>query len=134
MAGSRADATRAHWLGVLASYKQEASGPDARGMWSPSLDAASRDEIRAIQNAKLAALTPFLYENSAFYRRRFDRLGLAPTDISSVDDLPKWPLLDQREMMEESLAHPAHGTYSSMAEHVWAERGGMMFSSSGSAG
>ena len=64
MPGSRADATRTHWLGVLAKYKQEGSGPDARGMWSPSLDAASRDEIRAIQNAKLAALTPFLYENS----------------------------------------------------------------------
>jgi hypothetical protein len=60
MPGSRADATRAHWLGVLAQHKQEGSGPDARGMWSPSLDAASRDEIRAIQNAKLAALTPFL--------------------------------------------------------------------------
>ena len=94
MPGSRADATRAHWLGVLAKYKQEGSGPDARGMWSPSLDAASRDEIRAIQNAKLAALTPFLYENSAFYRRRFDRLGPAPSDIRSVDDLPKWPVVE----------------------------------------
>jgi phenylacetate-CoA ligase len=134
MPGSRADATRAHWLGVLASYKQEGSGPDARGMWSPSLDAASRDEIRAIQNAKLAALTPFLYENSAFYRRRFDRLGLAPTDIRSVDDLPKWPVVDKREMMEDALTHPPYGTYSTMTEDVWAERGWMMFSSSGSTG
>src|SRR5579862_8029497 len=88
MAVSRADAKRARWLEVLAAYKRQGGPPDARGMWCPELDAASRDEIRAIQNGKLAALTPFLYENSAFYRRRFDRLGLAPTDIRTPEDLP----------------------------------------------
>src|SRR5258706_14825345 len=134
MSDDRAARARAHRLDTLARHKRDPDRPGSADYWSPSLDCAGRDELRALQDAKLAALTPFLYENSAFYRRRFDRLGLAPTDIRSVDDLPKWPLLDQREMMEESLAHPAHGTYSSMAEHVWAERGGMMFSSSGSAG
>jgi phenylacetate-CoA ligase len=134
MPGSRAEATRAQWLDVLAKYQQEGDGPDPRGMWSPSLDAASRDEIRAIQNAKLAALTPFLYENSAFYRRRFDRFGLAPTDIRGVADLAKWPVVDKREMMEDALAHPPYGTYATMTEAVWAERGWMMFSSSGSTG
>ncbi|HKX11379.1 MAG TPA: AMP-binding protein [Stellaceae bacterium] len=134
MAASRADATRARWLEVLATHKREGGPPDARGMWCPSLDAASRNEIRAIQDAKLAALTPFLYENSGFYRRRFDRLGLAPTDIRGVDDLAKWPVVDKREMMEDALAHPPYGTYSTMTEQVWAEHGWMMFSSSGSTG
>src|SRR5205814_6628817 len=125
----------ARWLEVLARHKQAGRAPDARdGMWCPGLDGASRDEIRAIQNAKLAALTPFLYENSAFYRRRFDRLGLAPSDIRGLDDLPKWPVVDKREMMEDALAHPPYGTYSTMSEAIWAERGWMMFSSSGSTG
>jgi phenylacetate-CoA ligase len=134
MAASRAEATRARWLDVLAKHQHAGGSPDARGMWCPSLDGASRDEIRAIQNAKLAALTPFLYENSAFYRRRFDRLGLAPTDIRGVEDLPKWPVVDKREMMEDALTHPPYGTYSTMTSEVWAERGWMMFSSSGSTG
>ena len=134
MAASRAEATRARWLDVLATYKRPGGDPDPRGMWCPRLDAASRDEIRAIQNAKLAALTPFLYENSDFYRRRFDRLGLAPTDIREVEDLPKWPVVDKREMMEDALAHPPYGTYGTMTPAVWAERGWMMFSSSGSTG
>ena len=134
MASSRADATRAAWLAVLDKYKLDPDRPAAAAMWSPRLDGASRDEITAIQNAKLAVLAPFLYENSAFYRRRFDRLGLAPSDIRGVDDLAKWPVVDKREMMEDALAHPPYGSYSTMSEAVWAERGWMMFASSGSTG
>src|SRR5260370_10967799 len=134
MPASHAEATRAHWLEVLARHKEAGRGPDAPGMWCPGLDGASRDEIRAIQTAKLAALTPFLSETSAFSRRRFDRLGLAPTDIREIDDLVKWPVVDRREMMEDALAYPPYGTYSTMSEAIWAERGWMMFSSSGSTG
>src|SRR5262250_1994822 len=105
MAGDRAERTRAHWLETLARFTRDADAPASRDHWSPSLDCASRDELRAIQDAKLAALTPFLYENSAFYRRRFDRLGLLPTDLRTVDDLLKWPVVDKREMMENALAH-----------------------------
>src|SRR5690348_13307381 len=134
MASSRAEQTRAAWLTVLDKYKLDAERPAGKAMWSPRLDGASRDEIAAIQNAKLAALTPFLYENSIFYRRRFDRLGLTPSDIRTIDDLQKWPVVDKREMMEDAEAHPPYGTYSTMSDAVWAERGWMMFSSSGSTG
>ena len=78
MSDERAARTRAHWLDTLARHKRDPDRPGSADYWSPSLDCAGRDELRAIQDAKLAALTPFLYENSAFYRRRFDRLGLLP--------------------------------------------------------
>lgn len=76
-AAGRAERTRAEWLETLARYKRDPEGPGSPDYWSPSLDCASRDELVAIQNAKLASLTPF-------YRRRFDRLGLVPTDIQTV--------------------------------------------------
>ena len=130
----RADATRAAWLDVLGRHTRDADRPGSTDYWSPSLDCASRDELRAIQDAKLAALTPFLYENSAFYRRRFDRLGLAPTDIRTVDDLPKWPVVDKAEMMADVTADPPYGSYTTHDDTLWARRGWMMFSSSGSTG
>ena len=37
-------------------------------------------------------------------------------------------------MAEDAAAHPPYGTYTTMSEAVWAERGWMMFSSSGSTG
>src|SRR5262249_58169005 len=103
-------------------------------MWSPRLDAASRDELAAIQSEKLRAAVPFLYENSPFYRRRFERLGLLPGDFRSTDDLGKWPVVDKAEMMADAAEHPPYGTYTTMTDEVWADRGWMMFSSSGSTG
>lgn len=134
MNADRAERTRTAWLETLAAYTRDRDRPGAADYWSPSLDCASRDELRAIQDAKLAALTPFLYENSAFYRRRFDRLGLTPTDIRAVDDLPKWPVVDKTEMMEDLQAAPPFGTYTTHDDALWAARGWMMFSSSGSTG
>jgi phenylacetate-CoA ligase len=134
MSDDRAERTRAAWLETLARYRRDPDRPGSADHWAPSLDCASRDELRAIQDAKLAALTPFLYENSTFYRRRFDRLGLIPTDIRTVDDLPKWPVVDKAEMMEDVKTAPPFGTYTTHDDALWAARGWMLFSSSGSTG
>jgi len=75
---------------------------------------------------KLRAAVPFLYENSPFYRRRFDRLGFSPGDFGSVDDLEKWPVVDKTEMMTDAAEHPPYGTYTTVTDDVWAKRGWMM--------
>ena len=134
MADNRAEETRATWLDTIEKFKRDSDAPASEAHWSPSLECLSRDELIAIQNEKLAAVTPFLYENSSFYRRRFDRLGLAPTDIRTVDDLTKWPVVDKSEMMADVEEHPPYGTYSTHDDELWASRGWMIFSSSGSTG
>src|SRR4029077_19920215 len=99
----RAEATRRAWLETIERHRHDRDAPGSADYWSPRLDTASRDEIRAIQDDKIAAVAPFLYENSDFYRRRFDRLGLAPTDLRNVDDLQaKWPVVDKLEMAEDA--------------------------------
>ena len=134
MVNSRAEHTRGKWLEKLEKFKRDADLPGSSDYWSPSLDCASRDELIAIQNEKITAVVPFLYENSSFYRRRFNRLGLVPTDIQTVDDLPKWPVIDKVEMMEDVTENPPYGTYSTLDDVLWKRRGWMMFSSSGSTG
>jgi len=134
MANGRADDTRRTWLAMLDKHRHDPDRSATAQMWSPRLDAASRDELIAIQNDKLRAAVPFLYENSPFYRRRFARLGISPGDIRSIDDLSRWPVVDKTEMMADATEHPPYGTYSTMTDEVWAERGWMMFSSSGSTG
>ena len=133
--GSRAQATRAHWLETLDRYVADRDAPGSTDYWSPRLDTASRDELTAIQDAKVAAVVPFLYENSGFYRRRFGRLGLIPDDIKSAADLiAKWPVVEKSEMAADAETHPPYGTYTTIDDAVWAERGWMMFASSGSTG
>jgi phenylacetate-CoA ligase len=130
----RAATTRNHWLATLEKFKHDPDQPGNDAMWSPHLDGASRDELTAIQNEKLAAVTPFLYENSLFYRKRFDRLGLAPTDIASLDDLSKWPVVDKSEMTADVEASPPYGHYTTMSDEIWRSRGWMLFSTSGTTG
>jgi phenylacetate-CoA ligase len=134
MMGSRADETRIAWLTTLAKFRYDPDHAAHAQMWSPRLDAAPRERLREIQTEKLRAVVPFLYENSPFYRRRFDRLGMVPTDIRGLDDLARWPVVDKSEMMADAAAHPPYGTYTTMTDAVWDERGWMMFSSSGSTG
>lgn len=130
----RKAATRRRWLEAIEAHRLDWERPGSAHYWSPRLETAPRDELRHIQNAKLAALAPFLYENSPFYRRRFDRLGMTPDDIRTVDDLPKWPVVDKREMVEDALAHPPYGTYTAHDDALWAERGWMIFGTSGTTG
>jgi phenylacetate-CoA ligase len=131
----KAEGTRKEWLRVLAKYHLDRENSGSAKFWSPQLDTASRDELRHIQDEKLAALVPFLYENSGFYRRRFDRLGLDPREVQTVDDLvEKWPVVTKTEMAEDVILHPPYGTYSTMTDAVWADRGWMLFSSSGTSG
>ncbi len=126
--------TRNTWLATLEKFKYDDNAAANLNMWSPNLDGASRDKLTAIQNEKLTAVTPFLYENSAFYRNRFDSLGLAPTDIATVEDLAKWPVVNKSEMTVDAEAAPPYGHYTTMTDDIWRRRGWMLFSTSGTTG
>ncbi|WP_417564795.1 phenylacetate--CoA ligase family protein [Microbacterium sp.] len=131
---TRAESTRTAWREVLEKYREDRSAPDSPAYWSP-MDTWSRERIREVQDEKIGAVAPFLYENSAFYRARFDRLGVAPTDIRSVETmLANWPVVTKQEMMADAAAHPPYGTYSTCGPAEWDDRGWMLFSSSGSTG
>src|SRR5262245_9806778 len=59
-----------------------------------------RDEIVAFQNARLRRLVAHAYDNVPFYRRVFDRNGVRPPDIQTVDDLGRLPIISKRDLQE----------------------------------
>lgn len=63
------------------------------------------DKIRELQNAKLRKLIESSYAHVPYYRELLDSRGLKPSDIQSVDDLTKLPLLTQDEIRK----HCDHG-------------------------
>lgn len=129
-----AQSTRDAWKSVLEKFHEDRESPLTEKYWSAK-DTWSRDRIREVQDEKIAAVAPFLYENSAFYRARFDRLGVAPTDVRSVDSMIRnWPVVTKQEMMTDVTEHPPYGTYSTCGPDQWHDRGWMLFSSSGTTG
>jgi phenylacetate-CoA ligase len=71
----------------------------------------SLDELKAFQARELRKLIEHAYNHSPHYRRTFAERGVVPSDIRTVDDLPKLPLLSRkiaRDCFEErkSSAEP----------------------------
>ncbi len=74
---------------VLAYYNQL-----NRSQWlSPA-------EIKELQEKKLHRLIHQAYYHVGYYRETFDRLGLKPDDIRTIEDLQKLPLLDKGTIRE----------------------------------
>lgn len=125
---------RAAWLAQAERHQLDLDRPSGPRFWSERLETMSPDELRAVQDAKLRAAVRFAYECVPFYRRRLDRAGIDPGDVRSVDDLAHLPVTTRQEMAEDVAAHPPWGTYTSVDDAVWAERGWQVFATSGTTG
>ena len=125
---------REEWLETIERYRLAPDRPDDDDFWSRRLDTASPEELRDIQSDKLAVAVRYAYACIPFYRRKFDRLGLDPGDIRSVDDLTSIPITTRQEMADDLAENPPWGTYTALDDDLWAQRGWQIFASSGTTG
>ncbi len=123
---------REKWRKIIERYRLHPREPANERYWCPELETCSREELKEIESEKLRVLVEYMHEYSPFYREKFRRAKLKPSDIRSLEDLPKVPLTTTREMAEDVLAHPPWGTYTPVDEAMWAHRGWMVFATSGS--
>lgn len=59
---------------------------------------ATREELAEYQNTQLRRLIAHAYETVPYYRQLFDRHGVKPQDIRTVDDLPEIPITSRSEL------------------------------------
>ena len=59
-------------------------------------------QIREVQDRKLAALVDHAYSTVPFYRQMFDKRGLKPENVRSVDDLAKLPIVT-KEVIKDNM-------------------------------
>jgi phenylacetate-CoA ligase len=123
--------SRERWLALLRACLRKNDGPRGDRIWAPAIETASRTRIRDIQNEKLTALIPYLYDNSQFYRARFRAARIRPADIKSLSDLHKLPVTTKDEMSRDVREHPPWGTFAPLSDAAWRESGWMIFATSG---
>ena len=63
-------------------------------------DTLCREEIVAIQDAKLRRLVHHCYDSVPYYMHLFDRLGIKPEDIHGINDLEKLPILTKQTIRD----------------------------------
>ena len=64
------------------------------------IERASRDELSALQLARLQWTLRHAYENVPHYRAAFDAAGSHPGDVRSLADLAKFPFTTKKELRE----------------------------------
>jgi len=65
-----------------------------------AIETASRDELRALQLARLRTTLAHAYDNVPHYRRAFDEKGVHPPDLQSLEDLAKFPFTVKSDLRD----------------------------------
>jgi phenylacetate-CoA ligase len=60
----------------------------------------SREKLRSYQLEELNKMVHQAYKNIPYYTRVFDKRGLKPNDITTINDLKKLPILTKKEILE----------------------------------
>ncbi|MFA6371375.1 MAG: phenylacetate--CoA ligase [Methanothrix sp.] len=61
------------------------------GYWDPHIERMPLEDLHALQEDRLKSVVRYVYDHSAFYRRRFKEAGVEPSDIRTLADVSKLP-------------------------------------------
>ncbi len=64
------------------------------------IELASRDELQALQLARLQWSLKHAYDNVAHYRKAFDAKGVKPGDLKALEDLAKFPFTVKTDLRD----------------------------------
>lgn len=68
-------------------------------------------EIKDLQLAKLKKQMAYVYENSPFYRKKFDEAGVKPHNINRLKDLELFPFTTKDELRDSQKQAPPLGLH-----------------------
>lgn len=67
-------------------------------MYQHEIETLAIEQLRKIQNERLSALVYRLYQDVPFYQQLFDKQGIQPGDIKSVEDLHLLPFTKKEDL------------------------------------
>ena len=62
------------------------------------IEIASIDEIRALQLVRLKWSVDHAYNNVAFYKKKYDKIGIHPSDLKHLEDLKLFPFTTKEDL------------------------------------
>ncbi len=78
--------------------------------WNPKNETLPREQLQALQLAKLQRMTQWAYARSPFHKSRFDAAGVHPDQLKTLDDLRRIPFMTREAWMDSQVEQPLFGT------------------------
>jgi phenylacetate-CoA ligase len=85
--------------------------PSGAASWLPEVECAPPAERDELVLAKLRAQIRYAWEQSPFYRRKWEGAGVSPVTLRSLADLGRFPVVMKEELRAAQAAHPPFGDY-----------------------
>ena len=54
-------------------------------IYNEKIECAKREDLKNLQSERLVKVVKYIYDNSPVYKQKFDKLGIVPTDIKSIE-------------------------------------------------
>ena len=89
--------------------------------YNEDIETMDRERLETLQLDRLKWQGKRCYESSEFYQERFNKIGLKPGDIKSLNDILKIPPVTKQELRDEQIAHPPFGRYVVAPQKDWRE-------------
>jgi len=84
--------------------------PDSR-FWNEEVETMDPEEReKKIILPKLQAQLDYAFEKSPLYRKKWEKVGIRPEDIRSLEDFEQIPLLTKDEIRRDQKEHPPFGS------------------------
>lgn len=77
--------------------------------WNPKTETMPRDELQALQLVKLQRSVQRAWELSPFHRRLYEKAGVSPDQIRTLDDIQRLPFMTREDWMECQAEQPLFG-------------------------
>jgi phenylacetate-CoA ligase len=122
---------REQWKRSILEHVVHRDAPADGTHWAPELECAARDELEAVQGAKLSSAVAYMYEHCGLFRRKCDERGLEPGDVTGIGDLTKLPVTTKEDMSADLEENPPWGSYTAVDDDIWATDGWQLFHTSG---
>ncbi len=69
-------------------------------IWNETKECMNRDEMTALQSARLRKLVDYVYHNVEFYRKKMQAIDLLPADIKGIEDITKLPFTTKDDLRD----------------------------------
>ena len=69
-------------------------------LYNERVETMSREQMRAVQLARLKQVIRRVYERVPFYRERMDAIGMTPEDIRTLEDIQKMPFTVKNDLRD----------------------------------
>ena len=68
---------------------------------NPAMECMDRKSMKKLQLERLQQTVRTCYEKVPFYKKKFDKMGIKPEDIKSLDDITKLPFTTKYDLRDE---------------------------------